>query len=633
MNKKETYIFQSEIKQLLNIMINSLYSNKEIFLRELISNASDAIDKLRFYALSKPELYEEENNQLKIRISIDKKNSTILISDNGIGMKHDEVIENLGKIAHSGTKSFIENFGVMNDKNNMIGKFGVGFYSSFIVANKVLVHTKYAGLSPNNGILWESTGEGNYSISNMDKKSKGTDIILHLREKEKEFLDIWRLKNIISKYSDHISIPIEIKNNDEQNKLKKWEQVNKAEAIWTRNKSTIKENEYKDFYKYISNDQHDPLIWSHNIVEGKHNYICLLYIPYKAPFDLWHSNYKYGLKIYTKRVFIMDNSENFIPNYLRFIRGIIDSNNLPLNISREVLQNNHIIKNLNNSLTKKILSILEKTAKNDEKKYQQFWKEFGLVFKEGPAEDIKNINKISKLLRFASTKNNSDEQSVSLDDYINRMLKEQEKIYYITADNYISAKNSPHLEIFRKKNIEVLLLFDRIDEWMMNYLIQFNGKTFQLISKNDKDISNLIEKEKEQDKSNNICNDENIKNFLEKIKLILGDRIKNVRLSNRLVSSPSILITDGELSTQMHKMLVAAGQNVPKINYLFEINCNHPIIINILNKIKEVDKNNDEYLNDWIEYLFGQSLLAERGTLEDNNKFIALTNKLLISNK
>lgn len=642
MNNKETRSFQSEIKKLLHLMINSLYSNKEIFLRELISNASDAIDKLRFYALSKPELYEK-NNILKIKISVDINKSNIMISDNGIGMSRDEIIKNLGTIAHSGTQLLINNLNQEKNKNSqMIGQFGVGFYSSFIVSDKVSVHTRRAECSNDKGgVFWESTGQGEYSISDITKIDRGTDIILHLRESEKDFLSTWRLKNIIKKYSDHISTPIEIEVYDEKNNTKNWEKVNKAEAIWKRNKSNITDNEYKEFYKYISHDFNDPLLWSHNVVEGNQNYTCLLYIPSKTPIDLWNHNYKHGLKLYVQRVFIMDDAEQFMPNYLRFVRGIIDSNNLPLNISREILQDINITRNLKNSLTKKILNILEKTAKNDEKKFKKFWKQFGLVFKEGPAEDNENIKKISKLLRFSSTFSNNEEQSVSLEMYTNRMSEKQEKIYYITSDSYISAKNSPHLEFFLKKKIEVLLLSDRIDEWMMNYLTQFNGKSFQLISKSDESLNKLItdEEEKKIDKMSMSKLDKCIK----KIKSVLGNKVKDVRITYKLTNTPAIVTTDpNDLSTQMSKILLAAGQKVPKIKYLFEINPKHQIIKNILKIIesekliineenkKSMQKEND--FEDWVKLIFQQALLAEKGTLDDNNKFISLINKILIKN-
>lgn len=635
MNKKETHNFKSEIKQLLDLMINSLYSNKEIFLRELISNAADAIDKLRFFAISKPELYAKDNI-LKIRIAINKNQSSLTISDNGIGMNRNEIIKNLGTIAHSGTKLFT-NKSNNKQKNKMIGQFGVGFYSSFIVAEKVSVHTRSAIENTDQGVLWESTGNGSYSISYLEKLNRGTNITLFLREKEKEFLDIWKLKNIINKYSDHISIPVEIEVYDEKNNTNKWEQVNKADAIWTRNKSEISDNEYKEFYKYISHDFNDPFLWTHNIVEGKQNYICLLYIPAKAPFDLWNHNYKHGLKLYVQRVFIMDDAKKFMPNYLRFVRGVIDSNSLPLNISREILQDINITKKLKISLSRRILNLLDKISKSDESKYLTFWKQFGLIFKEGPAEDHDNINIITKLLRFSSTFSNSTDHLVSLEDYIKRMQDKQEKIYYITADNYLSAKNSPHLEIFNKKNIEVLLLFDRIDEWMMSYLPSFNGKKFQLISKSNENLNKLSEVEKKEISE---FEEDLLKIFINHVKKILGDKVKDVLITYRLTNTPTIVTTDpNDLSTQMSKILTAAGQSVPKIKYLFEINPKHPIVKNIINDfnlLKNIDIKNDNYtkkqnnLKDWIELVFYQALLAENGTLEDNHTFISLINKILV---
>lgn len=620
MKKKETRIFQSETKQILQIMINSLYSNKEIFLRELISNAADANDKLRFFALSNPDLYEKDN-ELKIRISINKNKNTLTISDNGIGMTKDEVIKNLGTIAHSGTKLFLKKFNEDLNKNDLssIGQFGVGFYSSFIVAKKVIVNTRAAGKNIDEGVYWESSGEENYTIDTCNKLKRGTEITLYLREKEKEFLDTWRLRNIINKYSDHINTPVEIELHNEKSNKNYWEQVNKAEAIWMRKKSDIQDNEYKEFYKYTTHDFHDPLIWSHNFVEGKQSYTSLLYIPSVAPYDLWNHKYKHGLKLYVQRVFIMDEAEQFMPNYLRFVRGIIDSSDLPLNISREILQDNIIIKNLRNSLVNKILTLLEKTATNEKEKYQKFWKEFGLVFKEGPAEDKNNLNKIINLLRFSSTLQNSNDQVVSLKDYLHRMPKTQDKIYYITSDNYLSAKNSPHLEIFNTKNIEVLLFYDRIDEWMMNYVNEFEGKKFQLISKSDISLNNIIKNEKNDEIEKNKLN-----NLLKNIKFFLGDRVKDVKTTFRLVNTPSIVTTESsDMSTQMAKLLSAAGQNIPNLKYLFEINPKHQIIKNIANMSKE-----DQ--SDWIELLFNQALLVEKGTLEDNINFINLVNKLLI---
>ncbi|QCI24519.1 molecular chaperone HtpG [Buchnera aphidicola (Muscaphis stroyani)] len=620
MQNKEVYNFQSEVKQLLHLMIHSLYSNKEIFLRELISNASDAIDKLRFESISSPDLYENDRDT-QIQISINKEQKTIIISDNGIGMTRQDTIENLGTIAKSGTKSFLESLERNNKKNELIGEFGVGFYSSFIISDKVSLRTRFAGSPHNTGTLWESFGKGEYNVSDIVKKTRGTEITLYLKKEENEFLETWRIQNIIKKYSDHITVPIKIQNYDEKNKTYSWEQINKAQALWTLNKSSINEHEYKDFYKHLTNDQNDPLIWSHNHVEGIQEYISLLYIPKKAPWDIWNRDHKHGLKLYVKRVYIMDNAEEFLPNYLRFVKGLIDSNNLPLNISREILQDNRITQNLKKALVKRSLNMLSKLSKNDPKKYQIFWNEFGLILKEGPAEDSKNINLILNLLRFTSIKNNSSEQNMSLKKYISEMSKDQDKIYFITADSYISAKNSPHLELFHKNNIDVLLLSDRIDEWMMNYLIDFEGKKFQSISKEDSSLSKITKEKK-------IKNDEfpkEIINFLKNVKKILGDRVKDVRLTNRLTDTPCILISDSnEMTTQMAKLFSAAGQSVPDLKYIFEINPKN----NLIKKICSISDTIE--LNEWIQLLFDQSLLSEKGNLDNPHEFIARMNKLLI---
>ncbi|QIQ42047.1 MAG: molecular chaperone HtpG [Buchnera aphidicola (Microlophium carnosum)] len=619
--KKEIYNFQSEVKQLLHLMIHSLYSNKEIFLRELISNSSDAIDKLRFESISSPELYENDSN-LKIQISINQAQKTLTISDNGIGMTKQDTIENLGTIAKSGTKSFLESLEKKQDKKNeLIGEFGVGFYSSFIVSRKVSVRTRYADSKSNEGTLWESSGEGEYDITNITKKTRGTEITLFLKPEEEEFLEIWRIKSIISKYSDHITVPIHIQNYDEKNKTYFWEQINKAKALWTLNKSSITDNDYQDFYKHLTNDQNNPLIWSHNRVEGNQEYISLLYIPEKAAWDIWNRDNKNGLKLYVKRVYIMDNAQAFLPNYLRFIRGLIDSSNLPLNISREILQDNAITEKLRKALIKRSLSMLEKLAKNTSEKYQIFWNQFGLVLKEGPAEDHENLEKIANLLRFSSIKNNSSEQNVSLKKYISNMNEKQEKIYYITADSYSSAKNSPHLELFKKNNIDVLLLSDRIDEWMMNYLTEFEGKKFQSISKEDSSL-NKITKEK---KINNSDVSVNMIEFLKTVKQVLGNKVKDVRLTHRLTETPCILLSDSaEMTTQMAKLFSAAGQSVPELKYIFEINPEHILI----KKICLI--NNQNELNQWIKLLLDQALLAEKGNLENPHKFISRMNKLLV---
>ncbi|QCI19001.1 molecular chaperone HtpG [Buchnera aphidicola] len=618
--KKETHSFQSEVKELLHLMIHSLYSNKEIFLRELISNASDAIDKIRFESILSPEL---QKITPKIQISINKAQRTLIINDNGIGMTKKDVIENLGTIAKSGTKSFLKSLENKKNsiKNELIGQFGVGFYSSFIVSDKVLVRTKFAKNTSNEGILWESSGEGEYNITNIIKKTQGTEIILFLKKEEDEFLETWKIKNIVNKYSDHITVPVEIQIYDEKNKTYLWEQINKAQALWVKNQSSISDQEYQEFYKYLTNDQNNPLVWSHNRVEGNHEYISLLYVPEKAAWDIWNRENKHGLKLYVKRVYIMDNSQEFLPNYLRFIRGIIDSNNLPLNVSREILQNNSITQNLKKALVKRSLKMLDKLSKNDNKKYQSFWNQFGLVLKEGPAEDSENLNLIANLLRFTSINNKIAEQTISLKQYISNMHEKQEKIYYITADSYISAKNSPHLELFKKKNIDVLLLSDRIDEWMMNYLVEFEGKKFQSISKEDSSLNKLVEEKS----VNTEDTSKEIVDFLNRVKKVLGSKVKSVRLTNRLTETPCIVLSDSnEMTTQMAKLFTAAGQPVPELKYIFEINPKHELIKKI-SKINESDN-----FEEWIKLLLDQALFAEKGNLDNPHKFISRMNKLFI---
>lgn len=622
MKGQETRGFQSEVKQLLQLMIHSLYSNKEIFLRELISNASDAADKLRFRALSDAALYEN-NGELHVRISTDKENRTLTISDNGIGMTRDEVIDNLGTIAKSGTKSFLESIGQDQAKDSqLIGQFGVGFYSAFIVADKVTVRTRAAGETADKGVFWESEGEGDYTVADIEKADRGTEITLHLREGEDEYLDDWRLRSIISKYSDHISLPVEIETKNEEDGTVTWEKINKAQALWTRNKAEVSDDEYKEFYKHISHDFADPLSWVHNRVEGKQEYTSLLYVPSKAPWDLWNREQRHGLKLYVQRVFIMDEAEQFMPNYLRFIRGLVDSNDLPLNVSREILQDSSVTRNLRSALTKRALQMLQKLAENKPEEYQAFWKEFGLVLKEGPAEDSSNIETIAKLLRFASTHNDSDAQTVSLEDYVSRMVEGQEKIYYITADSYAAAKNSPHLELFRKKGIEVLLLSDRIDEWMMNYLTEFDGKSFQSVSKADESLDKLADEEKQAEQEET---DKQLAPFVERIKTLLGDRVKEVKLTHRLTDTPAIVTTSAdEMTTQMAKLFAAAGQEVPEVKYNFELNPNHPLVK------QTAELTDDALFADWVNLLLDQALFAERGSLEDPNQFIRLVNKLLV---
>ncbi|MRF64998.1 molecular chaperone HtpG [Escherichia coli] len=621
MKGQETRGFQSEVKQLLQLMIHSLYSNKEIFLRELISNASDAADKLRFRALSKPELYENDGD-LRVRISTDKDKGTLTISDNGIGMSREEVIENLGTIAKSGTKAFLESLGSDQVKDSqMIGQFGVGFYSAFIVADKVTVRSRAAGAPADEGVFWESAGEGEYTIADIEKAERGTEITLHLRDDEKEYLDNWRLRSVISKYSDHIALPVEIEEKNEEDGTVTWEKINQAKALWTRSKSEISDEEYAEFYKHISHDYADPLTWSHNRVEGKQEYTSLLYVPSKAPFDLWNRDQQHGLKLYVQRVFIMDDAEQFMPNYLRFIRGVLDSNDLPLNVSREILQDSALTRSLRSALTKRVLQMLEKLAKSDTEKYQTFWQQFGLVMKEGPAEDMANSETIAKLLRFATTHTDSSVQNVSLEDYVSRMVEGQDKIYYITADSYAAAKGSPHLELFRKKGIEVLLLSDRIDEWMMNYLSEFDGKQFQSVSKADESLDKLADENKaEQEEA-----DKQLEPFVERVKSFLGERVKEVKLTHRLTDTPAIVTTDAdEMSTQMAKLFAAAGQAAPEVKYNFELNPTHPLVK------KAAEVSDESVFADWVDVLLDQALLAERGTLEDPNLFIRKINELLL---
>ncbi len=623
---QETRGFQSEVKQLLQLMIHSLYSNKEIFLRELISNASDAADKLRFKALSAPELYEGDGD-LKVRISFDEQKGTLTVSDNGIGMNREQVIDHLGTIAKSGTKEFLSALGSDQAKDSqLIGQFGVGFYSSFIVADKVSVKSRAAGEGVDKGVLWESAGEGEYSVEDIEKKERGTEITLHLREEEKEFLNEWRLREIISKYSDHIGLPVEIlaKEYDDEGKETgfKWEKINKAQALWTRSKSDISDDEYKEFYKHISHDFADPLLWAHNRVEGNQEYTSLLYVPSKAPWDLFNREHKHGLKLYVQRVFIMDDAEQFMPNYLRFMRGLIDSNDLPLNVSREILQDNKVTAALRKALTKRSLQMLEKLAQDDKEKYQQFWKEFGLVLKEGPAEDFVNKESIAKLLRFASTHNDSNEQNVSLQDYAVRMREGQKAIYYLTADSYVAAKNSPHLELFNKKGIEVLLLSDRIDEWMLSYLTEFDGKPLQTINKADLDLGDLADKEEEEQKEQ----DQAFASFIERVKTLLGERVKEVRLTHRLTDTPAVVSTaNDQMTTQMAKLFAAAGQPMPEVKYTFELNPEHPLVK------KVADIADEQAFADWVELLLEQAMLAERGALENPSAFVKRINTLLMS--
>ena len=622
---KETLGFQAEVKQLLQLMIHSLYSNKEIFLRELISNASDAADKLRFEALSDPALFENDSD-LKIRISFDKKARTITISDNGIGMNRDEVINNIGTIAKSGTREFFQALtGDQAKDANLIGQFGVGFYSSFIVADKVTLVTRRAGVGGEHGVRWESAGEGDYTLETVEKPTRGTEITLHLREGEDEFLSDWKIKSIIRKYSDHIVLPIVMKKSEwkdgEEVPTDEDETVNKASALWARSKNDITEVEYKEFYKHVSHDFQDPLAWSHNRVEGKQEYISLLYIPSRAPFDLYDREQRHGIKLYVRRVFIMDDAEQLMPQYLRFVRGIIDSADLPLNVSREILQSSRDIDAIKAGSVKKVLGLLEDLAENEPEKYTTFWKEFGRVMKEGPGEDYANRDKIAGLLRFASTYADNEEQTVSLKQYVERMKDGQEKIYYITADSFAAAQHSPHLEIFRKKGIEVLLLSDRVDEWLVSHLPEFEGKKLQSVAKGDLDLGKLEdEAEKEQQKK---VEDE-YKSLVERIKNTLGETVKEVRITHRLTDSPACLVSgEDEMSGNLERLLKAAGQKTPDLKPVLEINPQHRIV-------QKLNSESDESrFSDWTHVLFDQALLAEGGQLDDPASFVRRMNSLL----
>ena len=621
--QKETLSFQTEVKQLLNLMIHSLYSNKEIFLRELISNASDACDKLRFEALSDSALYEGQED-LGITVDFDKEAGTVTISDNGIGMNREEVIANIGTIANSGTKKFLDNLtGEQAKDAEMIGQFGVGFYASFIVADNVVVETRRAGLSAEHGVRWVSTGEGEFDLENIEKAERGTTIILHLKKDEAEFADGWRLRSIINKYSDHISLPISMKKNDEEGKpTDELEAVNKASALWVRPKSEVKDEEYNEFYKHVAHDFDDPLSWLHNRVEGTQEYTTLFYIPKRAPFDMFERDQKNGIKLYVKRVFIMDDADQLMPNYLRFIKGVVDSDDLPLNISREILQKNKHIDTIRAASSKKILSHLEKMAKNNPEDYAIFWKEFGRVLKEGPAEDASNKEKIAKLFRYASTHNDSDVEDVSLDDYISRMKEGQDKLYYITGDSYAAVKSSPHLELFKKKGIEVILMHDRVDEWMMSYLSEYDGKSFVNIAKGELDLGELEDKE-DKKKAEKASKDN--EKMLKQMADSLGDKVKEVRVSNRLTDSASCLVVEQQdMAVSMQKILKQAGHEVPNIEPILEINIEHPLVKRLS------DEQDDDKFKDWSQLLFDQAMLSEGGQLEDPVAFVTRMNQLLL---
>ncbi|MBO2570108.1 molecular chaperone HtpG [Shewanella algae] len=635
MSHQETHGFQTEVKQLLHLMIHSLYSNKEIFLRELVSNAADAADKLRYLALTNDALYEGDG-ELRVRISTDKEKGTITIEDNGVGMTRDGVIEHLGTIAKSGTSEFFKNLsGDAAKDSQLIGQFGVGFYSAFIVADKVTVRTRAAGHKADEGVQWQSVGEGDFTVEDIVKESRGTEITLHLREEEKEFADDWRLRSIITKYSDHISIPVEMwqegspeSEGPDGEKVPategQWQVMNKATALWTRNKSEISDEEYQEFYKHISHDFSDPLLWSHNRVEGKQEYTSLLYIPSKAPWDLWNRDRKQGLQLFVQRVFIMDDAEQFMPSYLRFVKGLIDSNDLPLNVSREILQDNKVTQAMRTAITKRVLGMLEKLAKDDSDKYQQFWAEFGQVLKEGPAEDWSNRERVAGLLRFASTHNDTAAQTVSLDDYIGRMKEGQSKIYYIVADSYEAAAHSPHLELLRKKGIEVLLMSDRIDEWLINHLTEYKEKALHSVTRGELDLGELEDENEKAEQEKLAAESESL---LKRIKEALADKVKDVRVTTRLTDTPACVVAgEGEMSSQMIKLMQAAGQQVPEVKPTFELNPTHPLVARLN---EEADESR---FNDWSNLLLQQAMLSEKGSLADPSEFIRLMNQMLLAN-
>jgi len=632
----ETLSFQTEAKQILHLMAHALYSNREIFLRELISNASDAADKLRFEALSDDALYGDDH-ELKIWVDVDAKASTITVRDNGVGMSREEVIQNLGTIAKSGTKEFLSKLSGDQAKDaSLIGQFGVGFYSAFVVADKVTVKTRRAGMQPDQGVWWESDGQGEYRIKNMSKDTRGTEVVLHLKKSEKEFLEGMRLRNVITKYSDHIVLPIVMQKepeggeDDKKSKAKPEEEVvNRATALWTLPKNKIKDEEYKELYKHVSHDFSDPLMWAHNKVEGKLEYTSLLYIPTQAPFDLWNRDHRRGLKLYVKRIFIMDDAENLLPMYLRFVKGVVDSNDLPLNISREILQSNKTIDSIKSGCVRRVLEMLEKISKNDPEKYKTFWEAFGNVLKEGPAEDFANRERAAKLLRFASTHNDTPEQTVTIEDYISRMQKGQDKIYFVTAETFNAAKNSPHLEIFRKKGLETLLLYDRVDEWLMSNLVEFEGKQFQSVAKGELDFGELEGKEGEKDKKEQEKtekkHEEEFASVIEQMKKLLGDKVEAVRLTDRLTDSPACLVGgEHDMSIHLQQLLKEVGQSMPAAKPTLEINPEHPII----SRLKS--ETDDEQFSEWSHILFDQAYLAEGGRLEDPAGYVKRLNGLLL---
>ncbi len=645
--QKENHQFATDNAKLLKLMIHSLYSNKEIFLRELVSNAADAADKLRFKALSDDTLYAGDGD-LRVRVSCNKENNTLTISDNGIGMTHDQIVDHLGTIAKSGTAEFFSQLsGDQASDSQLIGQFGVGFYSAFIVADSVTVRSRAAGVDASEGVEWSSAGEGEFTTAKIEKTNRGTDIILHLKEEEKEFADDWRLKSIVTKYSDHISVSVEMLTaevpaveavaevKDDEDKITThaveardavpalWEPVNKATALWTREKSEISDEEYKEFYKHVSHDFGDPLLWEHNKVEGKTEYTSLLYIPSKAPFDMHNREKQHGLKLFVQRVFIMDDAEQFMPTYLRFVKGLLDSNDLPLNVSREILQDNKITQAIRKGCTKRVLKMLEKLGKKDQEQYQIFWNEFGQVLKEGPAEDNANKEQVAKLLRFASTESNTSVQSVSIPEYVERMKEGQDKIYYVVADSFEAAKNSPHLEVFRKKGIEVLLMSDRIDEWLVSHLTEVDSKQLQSVTRGGLDLGDMDDEETKQAQEKL---EQEFDTVVTRIKASLEGKVKDVKLSQRLTDSPACIVADeNDMSSQMMKLMQSVGQEVPDSLPIFEINAEHELVKHV------ADETDDEMFNQWTEVLFEQAMLAERGSLKDPASFVARLNKLMLS--
>ena len=620
--QKETLEFQTEVKQLLQLMIHSLYSNKEIFLRELISNASDACDKLRFEALANDKLYDGDTS-LSIRVDFDKDARTVTVTDTGIGMTRDDVVDNIGTIAKSGTRQFFESLtGDEAKDSQLIGQFGVGFYSAFIIADKVTLTTRRAGLGPEHGVRWISSGDGEFTLETVEKAQRGTEVVLHLREGEDEFLESYRLRSIINKYSDHIPLSIEMLGEAEEGKEAEYEAVNKASALWTRPRTEVSEDEYKEFYKHVAHDFEDPMKWVHSHVEGNQSYKTLFYIPARAPFDLYDRDSRHGIKLYVRRVFIMDDADQLMPYYLRFVRGLVDSDDLPLNVSREILQHNKLIDTIRSGSIKKVLGLLETMAKDEPETYQEFWKQFGKVLKEGPGEDFSNKERIARLLRFSSTETDSEEQAVSLEDYIGRMKDGQDSIYYVTADSFAAAKNSPHLQIFRRKGIEVLLLSDRVDEWLVSHLTEFDGKKLASVAKGELDLDKLADDEEKEAARKT---EDEYADLVKRMQEVLGDRVNTVRVSQRLTDSPSCLVMgEHDMAVHMQQMLKQAGHEVPVTKPDLEINPGHALV----SRLK--DESDDARFGSWSNVLLDQAMLSEGGQLEDPVGFVNRLNGLLL---